>query len=93
MGMGAQPPSIDHLQRCHRSCIFPRPVEYLRYSQFGVQFFVTIAICGGAGFWLDRRFGTMPVLTSVLGFAGFAIALYHLVREVYPAEKKGARKS
>ena len=43
---------------------------------------VTIAIGGGLGYFLDAKFHTSPVLTLVLGLAGFAAGMIQLVRRL-----------
>jgi F0F1-type ATP synthase assembly protein I len=42
----------------------------------------TIAIGGGSGYFLDRRFHTSPILTLVLGLLGFAGGMIHLVKRL-----------
>ncbi|MCY2961790.1 MAG: AtpZ/AtpI family protein [Planctomycetota bacterium] len=39
-----------------------------RYAGLGLQFALTMAVLGALGWWLDRRFGTLPwlLVTGVL---------------------------
>jgi len=41
-----------------------------------------IVIGGGAGWWLDHRFRTTPVLMLVLGVLGFAAGLREILRKL-----------
>jgi len=47
----------------------------------------SVVIGAVVGYFLDRRFGTSPVLTLVLGAAGFASGMYELVRRL--TKRKG----
>ena len=42
----------------------------------------TIAIAGGAGYFIDKRFNTSPVFTLILGLIGFAGGMVQLVRKL-----------
>ena len=49
--------------------------------EFGLTTFGALALCLGGGIWLDRRFGTMPLLTLVgllLAFITVGYNLYQL---------------
>lgn len=41
-----------------------------------------IAIGGGAGYLLDKRFHTSPIFTLILGLLGFAGGMIQLVRRL-----------
>lgn len=38
------------------------------------------------GIWIDYRWGWTPWATVISGFFGFAVALFHLIRNVMPRE-------
>lgn len=60
--------------------------KYFRYSYVGIQFFLTIAICTGAGLWLDSYFRT-KVLFTLVGLAlGFGSGFYSLYRQLFPGK-------
>jgi F0F1-type ATP synthase assembly protein I len=41
-----------------------------------------VAIGGGLGYFLDARFHTSPILTLILGLAGFAAGMLQLLRRL-----------
>jgi ATP synthase protein I len=47
-----------------------------------VMLIAGIMIGGGAGWWLDRRFGTAPWLMLFLGILGFGAGLREIVRKL-----------
>ena len=49
-------------------------------SSIGWMFPIAIGIGAGAGWWLDKLFGTRPWLTVVLGAFGVAAAFINLFR-------------
>ncbi len=59
------------------------------YLSIGVEFTASILICLGAGWWIDKRFGTAPVLMLVGAFFGMAAGFYNLYRTVTGLSKKG----
>jgi len=46
-----------------------------------------VIIGGGLGYLLDKRFGTLPVFSLVLGLLGFAGGLREIIRRVRSVEK------
>jgi len=42
----------------------------------------SVVIGAGAGYFLDRRFGSSPVLTLVLGALGFAGGIFEVIRRL-----------
>ncbi|MGA2482058.1 MAG: AtpZ/AtpI family protein [Candidatus Acidiferrales bacterium] len=46
-----------------------------------------VIIAGGLGYLLDKRFGTLPVFSLVLGLLGFAGGLREIIRRVRSAAK------
>jgi F0F1-type ATP synthase assembly protein I len=69
--------------------------EGLRYLGVGVTWMLSAALCTMLGVWLDKRWGTEPVLTLagvvVGGVAGFWY-LYHQT-VVVPREERNARSA
>jgi F0F1-type ATP synthase assembly protein I len=54
-----------------------------------------VVIGGGVGYVLDRRFGTSPVLTLLLGLLGFAGGMFEVIRRLTarrPTEKPMRKK-
>jgi len=41
-----------------------------------------VVVGGGLGYVLDRRFGTSPVLTLLLGLLGFAGGMFEVIRRL-----------
>lgn len=76
----AMPASEDDRRRIERG--------YLRFVTAGVEFGVTIAALALLGVWLDGRFHTSPVLTTVLTLIGFAAATWNLLRTVLRDEPR-----
>ncbi len=62
----------------------------MRYSHLGIQFALSVGLLAAAGFWLDRRWGLIPLFTFLGLFGGFALGLYNLCRELFPTEERPA---
>ncbi|HEV8383823.1 MAG TPA: AtpZ/AtpI family protein [Candidatus Acidoferrales bacterium] len=41
-----------------------------------------VLIGGGAGYWLDHRFHTSPLLTLILGILGFGAGVREVIRRI-----------
>jgi hypothetical protein len=52
------------------------------YLGLGSGLAITILFCLGAGYWLDGKFGTRPILFLAGGAFGIGVALYQFVRSV-----------
>jgi F0F1-type ATP synthase assembly protein I len=39
-----------------------------------------MALPAGGGFWLDRRYHTLPMFAAVGALLGFAVGFYHLLQ-------------
>lgn len=61
----------------------------LRFSALGLEMGAAVAIGYGAGFLLDRRFGTEPCLTVVMLLFGIAAAFLGLFRAARRASRDG----
>jgi F0F1-type ATP synthase assembly protein I len=48
----------------------------------------SVVIGAGAGYFLDRRFGSSPVLTLVLGALGFGAGIFELIRRLTGKRKQ-----
>jgi F0F1-type ATP synthase assembly protein I len=63
-----------------------RPAEGIRQFsdilELPVLLVASIAIGGGAGYFLDKRFHTSPLFTLILGLLGFAAGMIQLVRRL-----------
>lgn len=56
----------------------------LRFSSVGLEMGVAVAVGYGAGWWLDKTFGTKPYLTLVMLLVGIGaafMAVYRAARE------------
>lgn len=53
---------------------------WYRMAGAGFEFFVSVLLFAGIGWWLDRRLDTLPWLTVAGVGIGFAIGLYVLVK-------------
>lgn len=51
----------------------------------GLQFAVAVVVFLFLGQWLDRKFGTDPVLTIICVFAGAGAAFYSMYRKLMAA--------
>jgi F0F1-type ATP synthase assembly protein I len=51
----------------------------MQYLAIGIEFGTTIGLSVVAGYYLDRYFGTQPILTLLLTFAGMFGALRRLI--------------
>jgi F0F1-type ATP synthase assembly protein I len=63
-----------------------RPAEGVRQfsdiMELPILLVASVGIGGGAGYFLDKRFGTSPVFTLILGLLGFAGGMIQLVRRL-----------
>lgn len=48
--------------------------------QAGVEFVASIGICAVIGYWLDQRFGTMPLFSSIMFLAGAGAGFMSIYR-------------
>ena len=51
----------------------------------------SVVIGAGLGYFLDKRVGTSPILTLVLGALGFAGGMYELIRRL-TAKRPGGKR-
>ena len=63
-----------------------RPAEGIRQfsdiMELPILLVASVAIGGGAGYFLDKRFHTSPLFTLILGLLGFAAGMIQLVRRL-----------
>ena len=63
-----------------------RPTAFVNQLAMAMELpFILIGgtvIGGGLGWLLDRRIGTWPVLTAVLGFLGFGAGIWDVVKRL-----------
>ncbi|MCC6747656.1 MAG: AtpZ/AtpI family protein [Deltaproteobacteria bacterium] len=63
----------------------------LRYSAVGLEMGVAVLVGYGAGWWLDKKFGTKPYLSLVMLLVGIAagfLALIRVAKEVGREEER-----
>lgn len=56
--------------------------KWLVYSGMVFEMFATIGIFAAAGFFLDKKFNTVPVLLIILLMAGLGIAFYRIYKQI-----------
>ena len=61
-----------------------------RYAGLGLQLAASIGLFLWAGWWLDGKLGTTPLLTIVGAFAGAGAGFYSLYRQLVLAPRDGA---
>ncbi len=66
------------------------PQDQLTVTSLGLEFAVAVALGTGCGFWADRRFETLPWLTVLGMFAGFALGMYILIKEARKMARQAA---
>jgi ATP synthase protein I len=59
----------------------------LRFSALGLEMGICVGLGYGAGWWLDRRFGTQPYLMLLMILLGIAAAFRGLIRAARQAVK------
>jgi len=69
-----------------------RAWKSLSYASVGLEMAVATVIGWGFGFWLDKRFGTYPVLMLIFLLLGVAAGFRGLIRAAEQA-KRDARES
>ena len=60
----------------------------MSYLGIGTALAVTLLLALGAGYWVDRRFGTSPVFVLVGAAFGMFAVFYHLYK-AYKSMTKG----
>uniref|UniRef100_UPI004047626C AtpZ/AtpI family protein n=1 Tax=Roseivirga sp. TaxID=1964215 RepID=UPI004047626C len=59
------------------------PNNYLKYSQLGIQLFVTIALCGWLGYKMDEWWNNGKALfVIIMIFVGSAGAFYQMYKSL-----------
>ncbi len=58
--------------------------DFARFSGVGLEFAVTVALCGVAGWWVDDRLGWSPVGLLVGLLTGASVGFLYLVRKIGP---------
>jgi F0F1-type ATP synthase assembly protein I len=66
--------------------------SYLRFAGVGVQYGLTILFMTLLGIWLDKRYGTAPLLLLICLLVGFAGATWSLIHTVLGADKRGRKR-
>ncbi|HEY1405187.1 MAG TPA: AtpZ/AtpI family protein [Spirochaetota bacterium] len=52
----------------------------LKYSSAGIELVLFVLLFFGGGYWLDRKFGTLPVFALIGGIVGIIIGFYMVFR-------------
>jgi F0F1-type ATP synthase assembly protein I len=55
---------------------------WIGLSSVGIEFILSVLLPGAGGWWLDRKFGTMPWLMLVGGIFGFVAGFYVLLKAI-----------
>lgn len=66
--------------------------DHILIAGLGIQFAVIMCIGAFGGYWLDKKFGTLPVFILSCSAAAFSLVIYIMVRSakayVYKDKKK-----
>ncbi|WP_424245511.1 F0F1-type ATP synthase assembly protein I [Elusimicrobium posterum] len=65
--------------------------DLLVSTQLGLQFALTICLFGGAGYFIDKKLGTLPLFLIILSTAGFAAGMYYVVTAAKKKVKQNDR--
>ncbi len=65
--------------------------KLFRYASAGTEFVATFALAVLAGVLADRHWRTTPLWTLVGSLAGFALALFRLVRVTMRAQRRSGK--
>lgn len=60
----------------------------VRYSSLGIEFGSTVVLASFLGMYLDKKFNTLPLLTIIGIFFGFAFGVYRLYIIIKKINKK-----
>jgi len=66
--------------------------SYLRYAGVGVQYGLTVLFMTLLGIWLDKRFGTAPLLLLICLLVGFVGATFSLIHTVLGSDKQDPKR-
>lgn len=66
------------------------PQDQVTVTTLGLEFAVAVALGTGVGFWADRHFDSLPWLTVLGMFAGFALGMYILIKEARRMARQAA---
>lgn len=69
--------------------------DHLVITTLGLEFAAAEILGGGAGLWLDNKWGTSPWLFLLGVCGGFALGMYMIIRgaqEIHRQEKTAVRK-
>ena len=58
--------------------------DHILIAGLGIQFAVIMCIGAFGGYYLDKKFGTMPIFILGGSVAAFALAIYIMVRSELP---------
>jgi ATP synthase protein I len=72
-------PEDDMLRPFKNSSKLKNVNRLLHASSIGISFVVSIVIGTYAGYWLDRKFDTKPVLTIILMLCGVAAGFRNMI--------------
>lgn len=68
------------------------PQDLTAISTLGLEFAVAVGLGTFAGYWADKKMALFPWCTVAGVFAGFALAMYILIKEAKRMEKVAADK-
>ena len=55
---------------------------WVGYVGLGSQLAITVTAMAFLGLWLDKKFGTEPILTVISSFVGITAGLYNFIKSV-----------
>ena len=77
--------SLPSGSRAESPTVKQEEADTLKFAHLGFTFAATLALCICLGFYLDRKWETLPLFTLLGCMGGFAAAFYHLYLSVYGA--------
>ena len=66
--------------------------DHILIAGLGIQFAVIMCIGAFGGYYLDKKFGTMPIFILAGSALAFALAIYIMVRSAKAYVYKGKKK-
>ena len=59
---------------------------WIKYSDLGYLFALSIVLPGGVGYWLDTTFSTLPLFLILGGLLGMVSAFFTVYRVAFPSK-------
>ena len=66
--------------------------DHVQIFSLGMEFATSVLAGGALGFWLDKKWGTLPWLFMAGIMAGFSLGFYSVCRKTEVRKKQGQTK-